>query len=266
MFHTSVRVRPGNERCSFDPLGRSTRTLPSLTETRIAEFSTRVSSDLPLLPETVWSETVPVTPVGILTGSLPILLMGSPNVTHDLATEARLGCFLTGHDAMRRRENDDSEAAQDTRDLGLAGVHAQPGLADAAQPGEGLAPRALRLEGDVELLTLLDGRNVVRRDIAFFFEDARNLDADPRCGDRHPPVSGGVRVADPGQHVGDAIGAHDSLLTMTTSSRPGPVPARTDCGSRYGRCRTSACTRAGVHRDCSCCAVKRRACGGVARG
>src|SRR5438445_6061409 len=100
MFQTSVRVRPCNERCSFDSLGRSTMTLPSLTETRIAEFSTRVSSDLPLLTETVWSETVTVTPVGILTGSLPILLMGSPNVTHDLATEARLGCFLTGHDAM----------------------------------------------------------------------------------------------------------------------------------------------------------------------
>src|SRR5438128_791263 len=110
MFHTSVRVRPCSERCSFDSLGRSTTTLPSLTETRISEFSTRVSSDLPLLIATVWSETVTVSPLGILTGSLPILLLGSPNVTHDLATEARLGCFLTGHDAMSRRENDDSKA------------------------------------------------------------------------------------------------------------------------------------------------------------
>src|SRR5207237_8800739 len=106
MFHTSVRVRPCNERCSFDSVGRSTRTLPSLTVTRIAEFSTRVSSDLPLLTETVWSETVTVTPVGILTGSLPILLMGSPNVTQDLATEASLGCFLNVLVAMRRRAKD----------------------------------------------------------------------------------------------------------------------------------------------------------------
>src|SRR6266852_1350485 len=208
MFQTSVRVRPCSERCSFDSLGRSTTTVPSLTETRIDGFSTRVSSDLPLFTDTVWSATVTVTPLGILTGSLPILLMGSPNVTHDLATEARLGCFLTGHDAMRGREDHDPQPA----------------------------------------------------------EHARDLDADPRRGDRHPRMAGGVRVADPGQHVGDAIGAHDSLLTMTTSSRPGPAPARTGCGSRCGRCRTSACTRAGVHTDCSDCAARRRACGGVARG
>src|SRR6266850_1759505 len=165
MFQTSVRVRPCSERCSFDSLGRSTTTLPSLTEMRIAEFSTRVSSDVPLLTETVWSATVTVTPLGILTGSLPILLMGSPNVTHDLATEARLGRFLAGHDAMGRRENDDAQAAQDTRDLGLAGVDAQPGLADSAQPGQRLAPRRLRLEGDVELLTLLDRGDVVGGDV-----------------------------------------------------------------------------------------------------
>src|SRR5712691_4538241 len=210
MFQTSVRVRPCSERCSFDSLGRSTTTVPSLTETRIDGFSTRVSSDLPLLTDTVWSATVTVTPLGILTGSLPILLMGSPNVTHDLATEARLGCFLTGHDAMRGREDHDP------------------------QPAERLAPRRLGLERDVELLTLLNRRDVVGGDIPLFLEDARDLDANPRRGDRHPRVAGGVRVADPGQHVGDAIGAHDSLLTMTTSSRPGPAPARTGCGSRCG--------------------------------
>src|SRR5260370_14601021 len=197
MFETRGRVRRWRERCSFDSLGRSTTTLPSWTETRICGLSTRVSSDLPLLTETVWSKTVTVTPLGILTGSLPILLMGSPNVTHDLAAQARLGCFLTGHDAMRRRENDDTQAAQDTRDLGLAGVHAQPGLADPAQPGEGLAPRRLRLEGDVELLTLFRRGDVVGGDIAFLLEDARDLHPDARRRDRHPRVAGGVRVADP---------------------------------------------------------------------
>src|ERR1700730_7701898 len=241
-------------------------TVPSLTETRIAGFITRVSSDLPLLTETVWSATVTVTPLGILTGSLPILLMGSPNVTHDLATEARLGCLLTGHDAVRRREDDDAEAAQDAGDLGFAGVHSQPGLADGSQPGERLAPGRLRLEGDVELLPLLGRGHVEIRDITLFFEDARNLHANARRRDRHPRMAGGVRVAYPGQHIGDAIGAHDALLTMTTSSRPGPAPAMREYGSRYGRCRTSACTRAGVHTDCTGCAGTRRSCGGVARG
>src|SRR3982074_351354 len=130
MFQTSVRVRPCRERCSFDSLGRSTTTVPSLTETRICEFSTRVSSDFPLLTDTVWSATVTVTPLGILTGSLPILLIGSPNVTHDLAAEACLGCLLTGHDAMRGRQDHDPESSEHPRDLGLAGVHPQPGLAD----------------------------------------------------------------------------------------------------------------------------------------
>src|SRR4030081_3558907 len=185
MFQTSVRVRPCSERCSFDSLGRSTTTEPSLTETRICGFSTRVSSDLPLLTETVWSATVTVTPLGVLTGSLPILLMGSPNVTHDLATEACLGCLLTGHDAMRRRENDDAQAAQDARDLGLAGVDPKSGLADPAQTGEGFTPRALRLEGNVQLLTLLRGGDIEGGDVPLFLEDTRDLHPNAGRGNRH---------------------------------------------------------------------------------
>src|SRR6202011_5039383 len=175
MFQTSVRVRPCSERCSFDSLGRSTTTVPSLTVTFICGFSTRLSSDLPLFTSKVCSVSVTVTPLGILTGSLPILLMGSPNVTHDLATEARLGCLLTGHHAVRGRQDHDAQTAEHARDLGLAGVNPQPGLADAAQPGEGLATRGLRLEGDVELLTLLDGGDVVGGDIPLLFQDARDL-------------------------------------------------------------------------------------------
>src|SRR5712691_3903287 len=120
MFQTSVRVSPCRDRCSFDSLGRSTRTVPSLIETCISGLSWRVSSVLPLFTDTVWSWTVTVTPLGILTGSLPILLMGSPNVAHDLAAEAGLGCFLTGHDAMRGREDHDPQPAEHARDLGLA--------------------------------------------------------------------------------------------------------------------------------------------------
>src|ERR1700682_5121021 len=183
-------------------------TVPSLTETRMAGFITRVSSDLPLLTETVWSATVTVTPLGILTGSLPILLMGSPNVTHDLATEPRLGCLLTGHHAVRGRQDHDAETAEHARDLGLAGVDPQSGLADPAQPGEGLAPRTLRLGGDGGLLTRLDSGDVIGGDVAFLFQDARDLHPDAGRRDRHPCVAGGVGVADPGQHVGDAIGAH----------------------------------------------------------
>src|SRR4029077_21069010 len=106
-----------------------------------------VSPDLPLLTETVWSAPVTVTPLGILTGSLPILLMGSPNVTHDLATEARLGCLLTRHHAVRGRQDHDPEPAQHAGDLGLAGVDPQPGLADPTQPSQRLAARRLGLEG-----------------------------------------------------------------------------------------------------------------------
>src|SRR4029077_18546518 len=209
MFHTSVRVRPCSERCSFDSLGRSTTTAPSFTETRIDALSTRVSSDLPLLTDTVWSATVTVTPLGILTGSLPILLMGSPNVTHDLATEARLGCFLAGHDAVRGRQDHDPQPTEHARDLGLAGIDAQPGLADPAQSGQRLAARRLGLEGDVELLTLLRRGDVVGGDVTLFLEHARDLHPDTGCRNRHPGVAGSIRVANPGQHVGDAIGAHD---------------------------------------------------------
>src|SRR5207237_9459542 len=76
MFQTRVRVKPCSDRCSFDSLGRSPTTAPSLPETRICGFRLRLSSDLPLVTTTVWSETVTVTPLGLLPGRLPILLMG----------------------------------------------------------------------------------------------------------------------------------------------------------------------------------------------
>src|SRR5204863_10133127 len=75
MFHTSVRVSPCSDRCTFDSLGRSTTTRPSLTETRICGFRFRLNSDLPLVTTTAWPEMLTVTHLRLLTGSLPILLI-----------------------------------------------------------------------------------------------------------------------------------------------------------------------------------------------
>src|SRR5207245_9382873 len=81
-------------------------------------------------------------------------------------------------------------------------------VADPPKAGARLAARRLRLERDVELLPLLTRGDIVGRDIALVLEDARDLHTDPRRGKGNPRVPGTVRVADPCQHVGDAIGGH----------------------------------------------------------
>src|SRR3972149_6765320 len=73
---------------------------------------------------------------------------GSPDVAEDFAADALLAGVLAGHDALRRREDGNAEAAQDARYLPLLHVDAQPRLAHAADAGEDglLAARVAQVE------------------------------------------------------------------------------------------------------------------------
>src|SRR2546425_4012 len=212
MFATRVRVRPCSERCSLDSVGRLTTTVSCSTATRISGWTVRVSSPFWPLTTRVWSRTFTVTPLGILTGSLPIRLI-SPHETQDLAAEARLGCLLTGHDAVRGGQDTHPQPAQDSRDFGLAGVDPQAGLADPAHAGQGLPPGVLGFEDDLQLWRPLRGGRHVVADVALLFQDAGNLHRQLGRRQRDARVGGGVGVADAGQHVGDSIRAHPSLTT-----------------------------------------------------
>src|SRR5438309_5056448 len=78
------------------------------------------------------------TPLGIVTGSLPILLIyRSPDICQDLAAEALALGFAAGHEPRGGRDDGDAEAAEHARHLGLPRVDAKAGLGDAAQAGDG---------------------------------------------------------------------------------------------------------------------------------
>src|SRR5262245_52496748 len=55
---------------------------------------------------------------------------GLPDVREDFAAQLRLARLLAGHDPLAGADDDDAKAAEDARDVGLARVHAQAGLAD----------------------------------------------------------------------------------------------------------------------------------------
>ena len=58
---------------------------------------------------------------------------GLPDVGQDFAAELGLAGLGAGHDALAGADDDDAEAAEHARDVGLAGVDAQAGLADALE-------------------------------------------------------------------------------------------------------------------------------------
>ena len=59
-----------------------------------------------------------------------------PDEGEDFAAQLRLTRLLAGHDPLARADDDDAQAAEHARDVGLAGVDPQAGLADALEPGD----------------------------------------------------------------------------------------------------------------------------------
>src|SRR5512142_2603930 len=70
------------------------------------------------------------TPAGTAMGRRPIRDIGLPDVGQDFAAELGLAGLRAGHDALAGADDDDAEAAEDPRDVGLAGVDPEAGLAD----------------------------------------------------------------------------------------------------------------------------------------
>src|SRR3972149_4843513 len=64
------------------------------------------------------------------------------DIRQDLADELGLAGLHAGHDPSTRAHDDQPEAAEDARDLGLAGVHAEPRLADPLPAGGDRGPAA----------------------------------------------------------------------------------------------------------------------------
>src|SRR2546421_12600464 len=78
------------------------------------------------------------TPLGIVPGSLPILLIyRSPDICQDLAAEALALGFAAGHEPRGGRDDGDADAAEHARHLGLPRVDAKAALGDEAQASDG---------------------------------------------------------------------------------------------------------------------------------
>src|SRR3954464_11628245 len=206
MLLTSVRVSPWRDLSIFVSVGRTMVMVPSSCSSAMRGGSWRVRD--PLGPFTVSTRpsSVTSTPSGTVMGSRPMRDIALPDVREDLAAELGLAGLAAGHDPPRGADDDDAEAAEHARDVGLARVHAQAGLAD---PLEARDHRHLAV--DVLQLEAQDGARAIALfpevgDEAFLHEDPGDLALGARCRDDDLGVAGPGRVADAREHVRDRVG------------------------------------------------------------
>src|SRR5678816_1433622 len=132
MLFTSVRVRPCSCLWFFCSVGRVTTMVPSAWLTAMSGWSERLRVPLGPFTVTVRPSIVTSTPDGTAMGRRPIrdMSIGLPDEREDFAAQLRLARLLAGHDPLARADDDDAQAAEDSRDVRLTRVDAQPGLAD----------------------------------------------------------------------------------------------------------------------------------------
>src|SRR6478672_5274389 len=218
MLLTSVRVRPWSCLWVFCSVGRVTTSVPFSRLTVMSGWSDR--DRVPLGPFTVTfrPSIVTSTPDGTVMGRRPILDMAVrlPDEREDFAAQLRLARLLAGHDALARADDDDAETAEDSRDVRLARVDTQAGLADPLEARDDRHLAVDIFEGEAQdlrrtVLLLMDVG-----DEALVLEDAGDLALGPRRGDDHLGVSCPRRVPDARQHVRDRVGdVHRSPTSST---------------------------------------------------
>src|SRR6185369_3085504 len=196
MLLTRVRVRPWSCLCIFCSVGRVTTSVPSSRLTVMSGCRARLSEPFGPLTVRLRPSMVTSTPDGTGMGRRPIRDMSVhlPDEREDFAAQLRLTRLLAGHDPLARA--DDDEAAEDSRDVGLARVDAQAGLADPLESGDDRDLPVDVLESDAQV----GGRAVLLLadvgDEALVLEDAGDLALGPRRGDDHFRVPCPGRVQD----------------------------------------------------------------------
>src|SRR5687768_11533281 len=155
MFASSVRDRPCSARaCCVSSARVTVSSLPSLRSSFTSGWNVRRSSPFGPFTTTSCPLIFTSTPLATGMGILPMRLIALPylpDVRQDLATEALLLRVAAGHEARRRGDDRDAEAAEHARHLGLARVDAEPGLRDPADAGHRghLAADVLQLHREV---------------------------------------------------------------------------------------------------------------------
>src|ERR1051325_9311233 len=218
LLATSARIRPCSERDFPSSLPRLNCTTVSLISTPIPG-TTGVESD-PFGPLTV--RVLPSfrtsTPLGSGIGFFPIRDMGLslPDLAEDLAADAALGGLGATQDALRRRDDGQSESAEDAGDLLLVAVNAAAGARDALDAVDDRLAVGRVLEVDPQRpLRLLFVRQRVVTDEALALEDAGDLHLQLRGGELHAVMVRHDAVANPRQNEGGDTSEED-----TTDIRP----------------------------------------------
>src|SRR5215471_12366867 len=178
MLAISVRDRPCSARTEPSSLGLVTLMTPSSRTTSMGSATVCVS--VPLGPCTVTSRPsmATCTPLGMVTGSRPILDIAAPplpDVGEDFPAHSALLGLLVGHQAAGRRDNRDAEPAEHPGQVVLLRVHPETGLGDPLDPGDRALTRVAVLQRDHEVLANFGVLNAPPRDVALLLEDLRDV-------------------------------------------------------------------------------------------
>src|SRR5688500_9911543 len=135
MFWTRVRVSPCSALWRLSSLGRSTLSEPLSSVSFISGCSVRRSSPLGPFTATVLPWRSRFTPLGTVTGFLPIRDIARllPDYGEELAAQVRAAGLAVGHQPLRGRDDRHAQAVLDPGQL--ARLHVAP------EPGRGHAPQ-----------------------------------------------------------------------------------------------------------------------------
>src|SRR5579875_2783982 len=199
---------------------------------------------------------VTCTPGGIGIGMRPILDIQPllPHVAEHFAADVAPSCLPLGHDPLRGAHDRDPNTAKDTRQSRSLDVDSLTGLADPSEAGDhGLAvPVIAQVNPQGWVPALLE--HLIVPDEPLLLEDLGDTLLHLRCRNVHELVPCPGRVPNAREHIGNRIcHVHDispapSGTTSLTSPPLGAARGAPWPGSRCGRARTCACTRAAVRR------------------
>src|SRR6266849_5318094 len=245
MLAMRARVSPWSARVAFSSSLRATVSVPFSCLRLTFGWNVCVSSPLGPFTFSVLPSILASTPFGRATGSRPMRLISLlPNVGEDFPAQSLALGLAAGHETGRGRDDGDAQTAEDPRHLGLARVHAQTRLADAAQTRHrrDLAADVLHLEHELARRWLLE-----RGDEALALEDLRDLDLRPRRRHGHALVAGARGVPHAREHVADRVVRHADDLRARLARRRHALRrdalgalAFARCGC-VGRCRRLFC-------------------------
>src|SRR5215469_8828922 len=181
MLAISVRDRPCSARTEPSSLGLVTLTTPSSRTTSMG--SATVCFSVPLGPCTVTSRpsTVTCTPLGMVTGSRPILDIAAPplpDVGEDFSAHAALLGLLVGQQPAGGRDDRHAEPAEHAGQVVLLRVDAQSLLGHPLDAGDGTLARVAVLEGDHQVLADLGVFHAPGGDVALLLEDLGDVGLD----------------------------------------------------------------------------------------